>query len=51
MKVGAKYEATDEKIAKTEGFISKTGEDGQLRKQTYEESIGWYEGITADMFG
>jgi len=51
VKVGAKYEATDDKIAKTEGFISKTGEDGQLRKQTYEESIGWYEGITADMFG
>ncbi len=51
VKVGAKYEATEEKIAKTEGFISKTGEDAQLRKQTYEESIGWYEGITADMFG
>lgn len=50
VKVGAKYEATEEKIAKTEGFISKTGEDAQLRKQTYEESIGWYEGITADMF-
>lgn len=51
VKVGAKYEATEEKIAKTEGFISKTGEDAQLRKQTYEESIGWYDGITADVFG
>ena len=51
VKVGAKYEATNEKIAKTEGFISKTGEDAQLRKQTYEESIGWYEGITVDVFG
>lgn len=51
VKVGAKYEATKEKIAKTEGFISKTGEDGQLRKQTYEESIGWYNGITKDIFG
>ena len=51
VKVGAHYEATDEKIAKTEGFISQTGEDAALRKQTYEESIGWYSGITADIFG
>ncbi len=51
IKVGASYEATDEKIAKTDGFISKTGEDAALRKATYEESVGWYDGITADMFG
>lgn len=51
VKVGAKYEATPDKIAKTEGFISKTGEDAALRKRTYEESIGWYQGITADIFG
>ena len=51
VKVGARYEATDEKIAKTDGFISQTGEDAALRKQTYEESLGWYAGITADMFG
>ncbi|WP_421906526.1 FCSD flavin-binding domain-containing protein [Mameliella sp.] len=51
IKVGASYEATDEKIAKTDGFISETGEDAALRKATYEESIGWYAGITSDMFG
>jgi len=51
VKVGARYEATEEKIAKTEGFISEVGEDAALRKQTYDESIGWYAGITADMFG
>jgi len=51
VKVGANYEATDEKIAKTDGFVSKTGESAELRKQTYEESVGWYNGITADMFG
>lgn len=50
VKVGASYKATEEKIAKIDGFISKTGEDAALRKQTYEESIGWYAGITADMF-
>ena len=51
VKVGATYEATDEKIAKIDGFVSKTGEAADLRKATYEESIGWYSGITADMFG
>ncbi|MDF1716740.1 MAG: NAD(P)/FAD-dependent oxidoreductase [Antarcticimicrobium sp.] len=51
VKVGATYEATDEKIAKVDGFISQTGEDADLRAATYEESIGWYAGITQDMFG
>ncbi len=51
VKVGATYEATEEKIAKVDGFISETGEDSALRKATYEESEGWYAGITADMFG
>ena len=51
IKVGATYEATAEKIAKIDGFVSKTGESMELRKATYEESEGWYSGITADMFG
>ena len=51
VKVGATYEATPEKIAKVDGFISATGETAELRKTTYEESEGWYAGITADMFG
>lgn len=50
VKVGATYEATDEKIAKVDGFISATGETSDVRKTTYEESEGWYAGITADMF-
>jgi NADPH-dependent 2,4-dienoyl-CoA reductase/sulfur reductase-like enzyme len=50
VKVGATYEATAEKIAKVDGFISQTGEDAATRKATYEESVGWYAGITADMF-
>ena len=44
-------EATPEKIASVSSFVSETGEDAALRKATYEESIGWYEGITSDMFG
>jgi NADPH-dependent 2,4-dienoyl-CoA reductase/sulfur reductase-like enzyme len=51
VKVGASYEPNDEKIASVESFISQTGEDAALRRQTYEESLGWYAGITADMFG
>ncbi len=51
VKVGASYEGTDEKIAKTDGFISQTGESEETRKATYEESLGWYDAIAGDMFG
>ena len=50
VKVGASYEPTEDRIASVEGFISSTGEDADLREQTYAESIGWYNGIVADMF-
>jgi hypothetical protein len=30
--------------------VSKPGEDAATRAQNYQESIGWYSGITADMF-
>ncbi len=50
VKVGATYEATEEKIAKVDGFVSQTGESAEVRAATYRESIGWYDGITADMF-
>lgn len=51
VKVGASYEVKEGKIASTSTFISQTGEDAALRKQTYEESVGWYDAISADMFG
>ncbi|MFN4009078.1 MAG: FCSD flavin-binding domain-containing protein [Pannonibacter sp.] len=51
VKVGASYEPTPDKIASVTSFISQTGEDAALRKATYEESLGWYAGITSDMFG
>ena len=51
VKVGAQYEAAEGKIGSTSKFVSQTGESGEVRKATYEESIGWYEGMTADMFG
>ena len=51
VKVGASYKATDAKIAKTDGFISKTGESAETRKATYKESLGWYAAISDDIFG
>lgn len=50
VKVGANYEAGAEKIETKSKFISAAGEGADVRKQTYEESEGWYAGITADMF-
>jgi NADPH-dependent 2,4-dienoyl-CoA reductase/sulfur reductase-like enzyme len=50
VKVGGSYESKDGKIAAVETFISKTGEPAALRKQTQEENMGWYAGISADMF-
>jgi len=52
VKVGAQYEAgEDGKIVSTSSFVSQTGESAELRSATYEESVGWYDSITADMFG
>jgi sulfide dehydrogenase [flavocytochrome c] flavoprotein chain len=51
VKIGGRYEAKDGKIAQVDTFISKTGESPDLRKQTQQENIGWYSGITADIFG
>lgn len=51
VKVGGQYAPAEGKITATTNFISQKGEDAALRKTTYEESIGWYAGITADMFG
>ena len=51
VKVGAQYAPQEGKIASTSTFISQTGEDAATRKATYEESVGWYAGITADIFG
>ena len=50
IKVGANYKAGPEKIDVVDKFISQGGESADVRKATYEESEGWYKGITTDMF-
>jgi NADPH-dependent 2,4-dienoyl-CoA reductase/sulfur reductase-like enzyme len=50
IKVGGRYEPKDGKITATETFVSKPGESDELRKETQAENMGWYAGITADMF-
>jgi sulfide dehydrogenase [flavocytochrome c] flavoprotein subunit len=32
-------------------FISQRGEPADVRKQNYKESVDWYNGIVADIFG
>jgi len=51
IKVGASYEPKDGAIKATNTFVSQKGEAADLRKQNYKESVDWYNGITADIFG
>ena len=50
VKIGANYAPKDGKLEASGGFVSQKGEAADVRKQNYPESIGWYDGITADMF-
>ncbi len=50
VKVGGSYGPKDGKISAVETFVSKTGESDDQRKEQQAENIGWYSGITNDMF-
>jgi NADPH-dependent 2,4-dienoyl-CoA reductase/sulfur reductase-like enzyme len=50
VKIGANYTPKDGKFDSSEGFVSQRGEPADVRKQNYQESVGWYDAITADMF-
>lgn len=50
VKIGANYSAKDGRFDPSGGFVSQKGEDAALRKQNFAESVGWYDGIVADMF-
>lgn len=34
-----------------EPFVSKPGESGDIRRETYNESAGWYASLVADLYG
>jgi sulfide dehydrogenase [flavocytochrome c] flavoprotein chain len=50
VQIGGRYEARDGKIMQIETFVSKPGETSALRKETQQKNMGWYSGITADIF-
>jgi sulfide dehydrogenase [flavocytochrome c] flavoprotein chain len=50
VKVGAGYAPKDGKLDPSGSFVSQPGESAEVRRQTYEESLGWYSGIVADIF-
>lgn len=50
VKIGANYAPKDGKLDPSGSFVSQRGEDAATRKQNYAESIGWYDGIIAEMF-
>jgi sulfide dehydrogenase [flavocytochrome c] flavoprotein chain len=50
VKIGANYTPKDGKLDSSDGFVSQKGEAADVRKQNYQESLGWYAAITADMF-
>ena len=51
VKIGGAYEPKDGKITATSTFVSKPGETAEMRKQQQAENMGWYQGITSDIFG
>lgn len=51
IKIGGAYLPKDGKISASSTFISKVGEDADVRKTSQAENMGWYAGITTDMFG
>ena len=50
VKVGASYVAGAEAIDVESKFISQADDSSDTRAANYQESIDWYNGITADMF-
>jgi sulfide dehydrogenase [flavocytochrome c] flavoprotein chain len=51
VKVGGSYQPQEGRITAIETFVSQPDEDAETRRQTQVENMGWYAGITADIFG
>ncbi|MGE0024682.1 MAG: FCSD flavin-binding domain-containing protein [Hyphomicrobium sp.] len=54
VKIGADYAPGEVKgkhqLAAHDPFISQVGESAKKRKETYEESVAWYQTLTDDIF-
>jgi sulfide dehydrogenase [flavocytochrome c] flavoprotein chain len=50
IKVGSNFAPKDGKWEVTGAFVSKPGEEAAIHKANFDESLGWYSGITADIF-
>jgi sulfide dehydrogenase [flavocytochrome c] flavoprotein chain len=48
--VGGNYAPAEGRLAESDAFVSKRDESADVRKQNYQESIGWYAAITSEMF-
>jgi NADPH-dependent 2,4-dienoyl-CoA reductase/sulfur reductase-like enzyme len=51
IKNGARYEPRDGRIVALEAYTSQLNEPEELRRRQAIEAVGWYKGMTADMFG
>lgn len=51
VKVGGRYQPGESGIESINSFISQPNEPPDLRRRTFEESLGWYDGFTKDVFG
>lgn len=49
--VGGEYKATPDKIEQTKSDISALEDTAAMRRENYEDSAGWYSGITQELFG
>lgn len=49
--VGGRYRPTAEKIAEVESDISGLADSAAVRRANYEDSAGWYAGLTVELFG
>jgi NADPH-dependent 2,4-dienoyl-CoA reductase/sulfur reductase-like enzyme len=50
VKIGANYTPKDGRLDPSGSFVSQRGEPADVRKQNFQESVGWYAAITAEMF-
>lgn len=55
VKIGADYAPGEvngkRALAPSGSFVSKPGESETLRKENWDESLGWYQTLTRDVFG